>query len=660
MVNFIPRASALCLIALAAVPAAVAVPVASEFVADGFSSPLFVTHAPGDATRLFVVEKAGVIKLIKNGTVQGTPFMDISGLVQSDGERGLLGLAFHPNYPTTPYFYVYYIAQGGTLDSKIARCEVSGDLDIALTNDTTNLPVTLLTVPQPAGRSNHKAGWIGFGPNDGYLYIAVGDGGSSNDPDGNGQNINTLLGKILRIDVDAASPYVPASNPFVGVAGLDEIWAYGLRNPWRCSFDRTTGDLWIGDVGQGAREEINFQPASSTGGENYGWVTAEGFACLGGSGTCGTNPGFTPPVDDFTRTEAQSITGGYVYRGTAIAGLQGTYFFADYIFGTIWSWEYNGSTISNFMDRSGELNPPGPRTISSVASLGEDANGELYIVDYGGGEIFKIVGTDPDTDGDGLTDSQEATAGTNPNNPDTDGDGLNDGPEVLTHGTDPLNPDSDGDGLTDGDEVNVYGTDPNDTDTDNDGLSDWLEVFVYGTDPNDPDTDNDGVSDGQEVFGYFTDPNNPDSDSDGLSDGAEIFTYGTDPLDSDSDNDGLSDGDEVNLYGTDPNDTDSDNDGLSDSAEVNTYNTNPNASDSDGDGLSDSDEINVHGTNPNDPDTDGDFIHDGTEISAGTDPNDPFDFPAVPAAGALAVILLTVALTAYGAVHMSRRRATGQ
>lgn len=548
---------------LLSVPAALAVPVASEFVADGFNDPVFVTHAPGDTTRLFVVEQAGYIRLIKNGSVLGTPFMDITGLVQDDGtERGFLGLAFHPNYPTTPYFYVYYIEEG-SLNSKIARCQVSGNLDLALTDDTGNLPLVLLTVNQPSGRSNHKAGWLGFGPNDGYLYIACGDGGGSNDPDGNGQNTNTLLGKMLRIDVDAASPYIPASNPFAASAGADQIWAYGLRNPWRCSFDRTTGDLWIADVGQGAREEIDFQPAASAGGENYGWVVAEGFACLGGSGTCGTNPGFTPPIHDYPRGDGHSVTGGYVYRGTAIPGLQGTYFFADFIFGTIWSFDYNG-TINNFTNRSAELDPPGARTISNIASFGEDANGEIYIVDYSGGEIFKIVGTDPDTDGDGLTDSQEAIAGTNPNDPDSDDDGLNDGLEVLTYGTDPLD---------------------------------------------------------------------PDSDNDGLTDGAEVNTHGTNPLDSDSDNDGLSDSAEVNIHGT-----------------------NPNASDTDGDSLSDFDEINVHGTNPALADSDGDFIHDNTEIDFGTDPNDPFDFPPLPATGALALVLLTLALTAYGARHVMRHR----
>jgi glucose/arabinose dehydrogenase len=624
-------------------------------VADGFSKPVFVTAPPNDTTRLFVVEQAGLIRIIKNGTLLGTPFIDLTALVQEDGtERGLCGLAFHPNYPSTPYFYVNYIAEG-SLNTEIARYEVSANRDLA----STNLPTPIMTIAQPAGRNNHKSGWMAFGPNDGYLYIGVGDGGSSNDPDGNGQNINTHLGKILRLDVDIASPFIPPSNPFVGVSGLDAIWAYGLRNPWRNSFDRSTGDLWIGDVGQGAREEIDFQDASSTGGENYGWVTAEGFACLGGSGTCGTNPGFTPPIHDYPRADGHSVTGGYVYRGTAIPGLQGTYFFGDYVFGTIWSFDYNG-TINNFTNRSAELDPPGGRSIGNISSFGEDANGELYIVDYSGGEIFKIIGTDPDSDSDGLTDSQESTEGTNPNDPDSDDDGLNDGPEVLTHNTDPLDTDTDNDGLSDGAEVNTHNSDPLDTDSDNDGLTDGAEVNTHNTLPNDSDTDNDGLSDGAEINTHNTDPNDSDSDNDGLSDGAEINTHGTNPNDNDSDNDGLTDGAEVNTHGSNPNDTDTDNDGINDGTEVNTHGTNPNAVDSDGDGLTDGAEINVHNTDPTLVDTDGDFIHDGTEITAGTDPNDPFDFPPVPAAGALALTLSILALMGYGAMQVFRRRTARQ
>lgn len=630
-----------------------AVPIQSQFVADGFSNPVFVTHAPNDSTRLFVVEQFGRIKLIKNGVVQGTPFLDISSKVnQGGGERGLLGLAFHPNYSTNGFFYVNYIDQSAFPgDTVIERYTVSGNPDIANASSGT----ILFTIDQPD--SNHNGGWMGFSPNDGYLYIASGDGGGSNDPFNNGQSINTQLGKMLRIDVDIAAPYNPSTNPFFGATpGDDRIWAYGLRNPWRCSFDRATGDLWIGDVGQGAREEIDFQDASSTGGENYGWDVAEGFACLGGTGTCGTNPGFTPPVYDYPRAEGHSVTGGYVYRGSDIVGLQGTYFFADFIFGDIWSFEYTG-TIQNFANRSAELEPAGTRTIDNVSSFGEDADGEIYIVDYADGEIYKIAAVDPDTDGDGLTDSQETTLGTNPNNPDSDGDGLSDGAEVNTHSTDPLDNDSDNDGLTDGAEVNTHGTLPNDSDTDNDGLSDGAEVNTHGTLPNDSDTDNDGLSDGAEVNTHGTLPNNSDTDNDGLSDGQEVNVVGTNPNDSDHDNDGLSDGDEVNVHGSNPFDPDTDGDGLGDGIEVNVHGTNPNSSDTDGDAVSDSAEVNIYGTNPTLPDTDGDGVHDGTEIAYGSDPNDANDFPPVPAIGTIGALALTAALSILG-VRIARRRSS--
>ena len=367
---------------------AFAVSVASQFVADGFTNPLYLTSPPGDTTRQFVVEQGGKIKIIKNGTVLVTPFLDLTALVNQAGdERGLLGLAFHPNYSSNGYFYVNYVDQSAYPgDTVIARYQVSGNPDVANAGSGT----TLLTFDQPY--TNHNGGWMAFGPNDNYLYVSTGDGGSANDPSGNGQNKNVLLGKMLRLDVDASAPYAPASNPFVGVAGDDRIWAYGLRNPWRCSFDRSTGDLWMGDVGQDAAEEIDFQATASAGGENYGWDVAEGFACTGGGGACGTNPGFTPPIYNYLHPVGECITGGYVYRGTAIAGLQGTYFFADYTVGTIWSFDYNGA-VNNFTDRSGQLDPPGVRVINNISSFGEDASGELYIIDYSGGEIFKIVTT---------------------------------------------------------------------------------------------------------------------------------------------------------------------------------------------------------------------------------------------------------------------------
>jgi hypothetical protein len=225
------------------------------------------------------------------------------------------------------------------------------------------------------------------------LYAASGDGGNFNDQGaghvagGNAQSLGTYLGKLLRIDVDAGAPWIPAGNPFG-----DLIWSYGLRNPWRFSFDRQTGDLYIADVGQGAWEEIDFAPASSTGGENYGWRCMEGLHCTGLSGCTCNDAALTLPIHEYGHSPGGhcSVTGGYVYRGSAIPGLQGTYFFSDYCSGRIWSFTYDGVSVSNFTDRTAELNPPGPLTIANVTSFGEDANGELLIVDQAGGEIYRV------------------------------------------------------------------------------------------------------------------------------------------------------------------------------------------------------------------------------------------------------------------------------
>ncbi|MCC6795078.1 MAG: PQQ-dependent sugar dehydrogenase [Candidatus Hydrogenedentes bacterium] len=596
-----------------------AVAVKSEFVAEGFTKPVFLCSPPGDTTRIMVVEQGGKIKLIKNGTVRTTAFLDIASKVNQGGdERGLLGLAFHPNYATNGYFYVYYIDTTYPGNTKVERYSVTSDRDIADPNSGFNL----LSVAHPD--TNHKGGWIGFSPTNGYLYVAIGDGGGANDPSGNGQNVNTKLGKILRLDVDIASPYAPSTNPFYGATnGDDLIWAYGLRNPYRCSFDRSTGDLWMGDVGQDTLEEIDFYSAGSAGGKNYGWKTAEGFECRGGGGTCGTNAGFTPPVIDYPRTDGVAVVGGYVYRGTAIAGLQGTYFYADYVFGGLWSLKYNGSTVTEQVDRDAELNPAGWRSINNPSSFGEDASGELYICDYADGEIYKIaaVVTASDTDGDGLIDTLETTLGTNPNDSDSDDDGLTDGVEVNTHLTDPLDSDSDNDNLSDGVEVNTHGTNPKKSDTDNDGLSDGTEINTHTTDPKKSDTDGDGLSDGAEINTHATNPKDTDSDDDGLSDGAEVNTHTTNPKDSDSDDDGLSDGVEVNTHTTSPKDSDSDDDGIFDGVEVNTHGTNPKKADTDNDGMTDGAEINTYGTDPKKSDTDSDGLNDGAEITThATDP----------------------------------------
>ena len=351
--------------------------------ATGFTLPLGVFHA-GDE-RLFVLEKSGIIKVIQpNGTVNSTPFLDITSFVsyngQTNSERGLLGLAFHPDYKTNGYFYVNYTRKAPTNDGAtvVNRYQVSTtDSNIANVNSAS----ILLTVPQPF--SNHNGGCMHFGK-DGYLYIGLGDGGSANDPQNNGQNKQSLLGKMLRIDVNNGTPYgIPADNPFVNDANaLDEIWAYGLRNPWRFSFDKITGDMWMGDVGQDAWEEINFQAANSIGGENYGWKCLEGNAVFS---TCNGVTGLTNPVYVYNHSNAggYSVTGGYVYRSAKHKGAWGYYFFADAVTQHLWATDsaFNTSKVLN-----------GTAGASNV-SFGEDVYGNMYLVRHAGGNIQKLVET---------------------------------------------------------------------------------------------------------------------------------------------------------------------------------------------------------------------------------------------------------------------------
>jgi len=362
----------------------------TERIAAGLSRPLFATAPPGDTIRLFVLEQyTAQIKILKGGVALASPFLDINNLVSDSGsERGLLGLVFHPSYETNGYFYVNYTNNAG--DTVVARYSASENPDVANPNSA----LILITISQPY--SNHNGGMLAFGPLDGYLYIALGDGGSAGDPENRAQNDGTLLGKLLRIDVDSAQPYgIPPDNPFIGPGDpLDEIWAKGLRNPWRFSFDSLTGDLYIADVGQNTYEEIDFQPALSTGGENYGWRLTEGNHCYNPPSGCDPG-GLTYPIYEYTHGGSPfrcSVTGGYVYRGTAIPALQGTYFFADFCSGQIWSFRYDGATLTAFTDRTAELAPGNGSSIGSIASFGEDGSGELYIVDLGG-EIFKVCPT---------------------------------------------------------------------------------------------------------------------------------------------------------------------------------------------------------------------------------------------------------------------------
>ena len=405
--------------------------ITTELVAEGFTNPVLVTSPPDDP-RLFIVDQISAkIWIIKNGQVLPTPFLDIDAKVSGTGERGLLGLAFHPNYSGNHWFYVNYTDNFG--NTVIERYAASENPDVA--NPGSALPI--LGFDQPFG--NHNGGMIAFSPVDGYLYIASGDGGGSNDPNNQGQQLNTLLGKLLRIDVNHGAAYeVPRSNPFNdNPDAAPEIWAYGLRNPWRFSFDRHTGDAWIGDVGQNAFEEVDFQPAASMGGENYGWKVAEGFACRGGEGECGTDPDFVPPLLDYGRTEGRSITGGYVYRGRAIPDLRGTYFFGDFVTSQIWSVAPGAQSPAAKTTLTDTLNPPGPATIGNVSSFGEDHAGEIYICDYSDGEIYRIVPVTPvaDVNLDGQVNTLDKSAlhdvllerGTNnPGDPDLDNDGMTD------------------------------------------------------------------------------------------------------------------------------------------------------------------------------------------------------------------------------------------
>jgi glucose/arabinose dehydrogenase len=341
-------------------------------VASGFNRPLYLTHAGDGSGRLFVLEQDGVVQVIENGQTLATPFLDIRSRVGSQGnEQGLLGLAFHPNYAENGIFYVDYTDLIG--NTVVARYSVSGDQNRADPDSET----IVLQVSQPY--ANHNGGDINFGP-DGYLYISLGDGGSGGDPGGNGQNTNTLLGAILRIDVDGGAPYaIPADNPFAGGGGQPEIWVYGLRNPWRFSFDRQTGDFYIGDVGQNVWEEIDFLPAG-TGGVNFGWNYFEGNHAFVGNPPDGLAAVF--PVAEYRHEGSCSVTGGYVYRGAQLPAWNGVYLYADFcsgeIFGLLQGSDGQWQNQSLF------------GTGQQITSFGQDESGELYFVGRGG-NVFQLV-----------------------------------------------------------------------------------------------------------------------------------------------------------------------------------------------------------------------------------------------------------------------------
>ena len=393
-----------------AVPPAAAAPSAAvtwpsitlTSVVSGLSAPVHITHAGDGSGRIFIVERAGLIRIASGGTLLPTPFLNISGIVRDAGsEEGLLSVAFPPDYATKGYFYVYYtddrVANRG--NNVVSRFHLGAD---ASTADPAS-EETILPIPHPT-YDNHNGGQLAFGP-DGYLYIGTGDGGSGGDPGNNAQNTLSLLGKILRIDVGDVPqapppalgtfvlyipavfkggpvPYtIPTSNPFFdNPAYRGEIWALGLRNPWRFSFDRATGDLYLGDVGQSTREEVDVQPTSGVGGENYGWRCKEGSLNYNFSGDCSTLT-LVAPVAEYDHSLGCSITGGYVYRGPGNPLMQGVYFYSDYCSGRIWALQRDGvAWVSNIL-----LDSP-----YSISTFGEDEAGNLYLAAYSTGVIYQV------------------------------------------------------------------------------------------------------------------------------------------------------------------------------------------------------------------------------------------------------------------------------
>jgi glucose/arabinose dehydrogenase len=342
-------------------------------VASGLTSPVDLQSPPNDA-RLFVVEQPGRIRIIQSGQLATAPFLDIRTKVGSGGERGLLGLAFHPNYATNGFFYVNYTDLNG--DTRVERYTVAAGSPNTANPNSAKL---IITIAQPF--SNHNGGQLQFGP-DGKLYIGMGDGGSSGDPQNNGQDRSTLLGDLLRIDVDAGDPYgIPADNPYATSTQFRrEIWASGLRNPWRFSFDRPTGILYIADVGQNQYEEINAVPLTQAG-VNYGWRVMEGLHCYNAS-SC-TQTGLRLPVHEYDHGDGCSVTGGYVYRGTRVPGVVGHYFYSDYCSGFLKSFRLVNGTASDH--RTWNVGD-----IGSVLSFGVDAAGELYVL-TGNGRVLQVA-----------------------------------------------------------------------------------------------------------------------------------------------------------------------------------------------------------------------------------------------------------------------------
>jgi len=359
-------------------PLALPQEIALRQIASGISDPTDIQSRPDDTGRLFFVQQAGLIRVFRNGAVVAQPFLDIRARVSSGGERGLLGLAFPPGFASSGRFFVNYTNLSG--NTVIAQYRISGDADVA---DPAS-EIILLTITQPF--PNHNGGHLRFGP-DGYLYIGMGDGGSAGDPQNNGQRLDSLLGKMLRVDVESSPGQLltPSQNPFVNRVGArGEIWSFGLRNPWGFSFDRANHDLYIADVGQNLYEEVDYQPAASHGAENYGWRTMEGLHCYNAA-SCDLQ-GLTLPVLEYSHSSTMgcSVTGGFVYRGKAWPGLRGTYLYGDYCNGTIWGLERHGTVWTNRVLLNSGMN---------ITAFGEDQTGELYVGDGSNGAILRIEGS---------------------------------------------------------------------------------------------------------------------------------------------------------------------------------------------------------------------------------------------------------------------------
>lgn len=343
-----------------------------EKIADGLNKPIFFAQAPGTKERL-IVEQGGEIKILKDGNVLTDPFLDISRAIETGGEKGLLGLAFHPKYEKTKKFYVNYTYRRGNLKTRISAFQVSNKTNRAVTSSEK----VILEFDQPF--DNHNGGHLEFGP-DGFLYIATGDGGSAGDPRGNAQNLKSLLGKILRIDIDKGNPYaIPADNPFQNrKTARPEIWAYGLRNPWRFCFDRVTGLLYAADVGQNKWEEIDLIQK----GKNYGWNIMEGAHLFRAREGSSVSEPFQRPILEYGRAEGESITGGYVYRGKKLLRLSGYYIYGDYVSGKIWMLKLDGEKVSE--------NKLLKETDHLISSFGVDRDGEIYVVDHNGA-IYRLT-----------------------------------------------------------------------------------------------------------------------------------------------------------------------------------------------------------------------------------------------------------------------------